>query len=384
MNSTWPMVPLAEVLHLQRRWIKLDPTETYREIGIRSFGNGIFHKAPIQGSTLGNKRVLRIEPGDLVFNNVFAWEGAVAVAGPAESGRIGSHRFVTYTVNPAKATAEYLQLYFKTKQGREVLHKASPGSAGRNKTLGLDRFIRDCIPLPPVSEQRGLVDQVDALASKIEEAKALRLAANEAYRAFICSLHTQLADGRTVRMNDILDLHEDRVPVEAGKDYPQVGIKAFGEGMFPRGTVTAEQTTYKAFNRLYKRAVVLSQVKGWEGAIAVCPDELSERFASPEYRTFRSKPDQVLATYLAAVIPTPWFWQQLSGLTRGVGARRERIRPKLFLEMELPMPTIPNQERAVRMFDRVRDAQQEQTTISAEVDAMLPAILDRAFKGQLL
>ena len=26
---------------------------------------------------------------------------------------IGSHRFVTYTVNPAKATAEFLQMFFK-------------------------------------------------------------------------------------------------------------------------------------------------------------------------------------------------------------------------------------------------------------------------------
>src|ERR1700682_2184365 len=114
MSSHWPMVPLREVLQLQRRWIKLHPTETYREVGIRSFGNGIFHKAPIQGSVLGNKRVLRIEPGDLVFNNVFAWEGAVAVAGAAEAGMIGSHRFVTYTVNPGKATAEFLHLFFKT------------------------------------------------------------------------------------------------------------------------------------------------------------------------------------------------------------------------------------------------------------------------------
>src|SRR5262245_57955823 len=105
--SQWPVVPLGEVLQLQRRWIKVHPTETYREIGVRSFGNGIFHKAPIQGSILGNKRVLRIEPGDLVFNNVFAWEGAVAIAGPEEAGMIGSHRFVTYTVTRRKVPPSF-------------------------------------------------------------------------------------------------------------------------------------------------------------------------------------------------------------------------------------------------------------------------------------
>src|SRR5205823_11936776 len=62
---------------------------SYVEIGVRSFGRGIFHKAPVTGASLGNKRVLEIRPGDLVFNNVFAWEGAVALAGPAEAGTIG-------------------------------------------------------------------------------------------------------------------------------------------------------------------------------------------------------------------------------------------------------------------------------------------------------
>jgi len=38
MSEPWPMVPLKEVLKLQRRWIKPQPTLTYQEIGIRSFG----------------------------------------------------------------------------------------------------------------------------------------------------------------------------------------------------------------------------------------------------------------------------------------------------------------------------------------------------------
>ena len=48
MSHRWPMVPLNDVLKLQRRWIEAQPTETYRAIGIRSFGNGIFYKAPVR------------------------------------------------------------------------------------------------------------------------------------------------------------------------------------------------------------------------------------------------------------------------------------------------------------------------------------------------
>ncbi len=44
--TKWPMVKLGDVLQLQRRWVKVDPLQTYEEIGVRCFGNGIFHKAP--------------------------------------------------------------------------------------------------------------------------------------------------------------------------------------------------------------------------------------------------------------------------------------------------------------------------------------------------
>src|SRR4051794_14749259 len=84
---------------------------------------------------------------------------------------IGSHRFVTYSVDPERAEARFLMLFFTTPSGRALLLKASPGSAGRNKTLGLQRFISNSIPLPALQEQRRLVARIDALAAKIDEAK---------------------------------------------------------------------------------------------------------------------------------------------------------------------------------------------------------------------
>ncbi len=138
----WPLVPLGEVLDLRRRWIKPEPTTEYVEIGVRSFGRGVFHKPPVLGASLGNKRVLRICPEDLVFMNVFAWEGAVAVAGSREDGTIGSHRFATYTVRPDRSFPRYLHWFFRTSHGRDLLGRCSPGSAGRNRTMNLDLLPR--------------------------------------------------------------------------------------------------------------------------------------------------------------------------------------------------------------------------------------------------
>ena len=65
-----------------------------------------------------------------------------------------------------------------------------------------------------------------------------------------------------------------------------------GGGLFAKAAIGGTETTYRSFHRLYEGAVVLSQVKGWEGAIARCPAELEDWFVSPEYRTFRCKPNQ--------------------------------------------------------------------------------------------
>ena len=94
--ARWTEVRLSSLLYEVKRPVTVDADAAYREIGIRSHGRGIFHKKPISGAALGEKSVFWLQPGDLVFNIVFAWEGAVALTGPSEAGYIGSHRFPSF------------------------------------------------------------------------------------------------------------------------------------------------------------------------------------------------------------------------------------------------------------------------------------------------
>ena len=86
--------------------------------------------------------------------NVFAWEGAVAVAQADDDGRVGSHRFLTYEVAQDLGTAEFLCFHFLTPQGLEQLSAASPGSAGRNRTLGIKKLAQVQVPFPAIEDQR--------------------------------------------------------------------------------------------------------------------------------------------------------------------------------------------------------------------------------------
>lgn len=149
-HAQW--IAMGELAPLVRREIEVDPEGSYPELGIRSFGRGTFHKPNVLGLETV-KRLFAIHTGDLVFNNVFAWEGAVAIAQPEDHGRVGSHRFITCVCDPARALPKFVHFYFLTNDGLEKLGKASPGGAGRNRTLGIERLAQIQVPIVSLGQQ---------------------------------------------------------------------------------------------------------------------------------------------------------------------------------------------------------------------------------------
>jgi type I restriction enzyme, S subunit len=184
--------PFGEVASLVRRAVKTAPSSQYGEMGIRSFGKGSFAKPVITGAQLGTKRVYRIRAGDLVFMNVFAWEGAIAVAQPDDDERVGSHRFLTHEINPDLATPEFLCFHFLTPQGLDAIGAASPGSAGRNRTLGIDKLAQIEVPVPVIEVQRRF-----ARMSRLQhELRRLRREVESDLAAFVPALLAKAFGGK--------------------------------------------------------------------------------------------------------------------------------------------------------------------------------------------
>ena len=182
-SNVFPVVPkdwilwkIRRLIRRVRRPIVVRPDMEYQEIGIRSWGKGIFHKDPVRGALLGEKSVFRIEPGDFVLNIVFAWEGAVAVVSRHEKGMIASHRFPTF--RPLDhVDLDYLLMVLQSDQGRRLMEVNSPGAAGRNKTLRIGQFLEEELPLPNLEVQRATVasfrkkeGRLSTLGAKIRQA----------------------------------------------------------------------------------------------------------------------------------------------------------------------------------------------------------------------
>ena len=174
MTADPPTYPLGEVAPLVRRPIEVVDGKSYAELGVRSFGRGTFHKPNLSALDVGTKKLFGIEPGDLLFNIVFAWEGAVAVAQPEDAGRVGSHRFLTCVANPNLALPEFLNFYFQTPQGLADLGTASPGGAGRNRTLSLKNVALLPVPVPAVQQQQYFVSLLNRTIGVSKQRESLQ------------------------------------------------------------------------------------------------------------------------------------------------------------------------------------------------------------------
>ncbi len=165
-DAQW--LPMNEIAPIVRREVNLKDEGLYPELGIRCFGKGTFHKPALTGLEVGTKKIFQIKEGDLVFSNVFAWEGGIAVAKEDDNDRYGSHRFISCVANKEKALAEFLCFHFLSPKGLEDINACSPGGAGRNKTLGLDKLMKINVPVPDIDLQEEFVELLHKVNSMKE------------------------------------------------------------------------------------------------------------------------------------------------------------------------------------------------------------------------
>ena len=174
-SGEWKSKKVSEILEPVSDKVNVEKDKFYSQIGIRSHGKGIFYKDPVLGLALGNKRVFWIKENVFIVNIVFAWEQAIAITTSKEIGMIASHRFPMYKPVNQLCRVDYIVYFFLTQKGKLLLEFASPGGAGRNKTLGQNEFKKLAFPIPSLEEQTKIAkflttidDKISQLSRKVE------------------------------------------------------------------------------------------------------------------------------------------------------------------------------------------------------------------------
>lgn len=164
------MRPLGELI-APDQMEKVAADGPFRALGVRSHGKGTFQRIDDLVILGSDKTLYRIESGRFIVNIVFAWEGAVAITSVEDAGCFVSHRFPTFTIREQALSADYFSHVIRTDDFRQLLALASPGGAGRNKTLNRQDLLRFEVHVPPLSEQRRfaeILSTLDCQAAKLE------------------------------------------------------------------------------------------------------------------------------------------------------------------------------------------------------------------------
>jgi type I restriction enzyme, S subunit len=391
-------VSLGELLRLERRPIEVMPEEQYPEIGLYCFGRGIFHKTPRSGVEVGDKDLYLIKEGDFILQITFVWEGAVALASKNEDGMVGSVRFPTFRIDESRCHPPYLLNYFKTKEGVEQLVKISPGSADRNRVLSLKRIPEVIVPLPTLEGQRRIVARIDELAAKIEEARGFRRRTQLELKAF----STQLI---SLALKDIS--YCGRLG-ELLVDKPRNGWSArcdnadSGTPVLSLSSVTGFQYRSNAYKRTSETTAEGAHYWLKPGDLLITRSNTPELVGhaaiyngSPSPCIYpdlmmRLEIDQQMADkrFVHQVLMSSKVRDYIQQSAKGTSPTMKKISQEIV--MSIPFPTgisLAEQRYIVAYLDNLQakvDALKTlQAETAAELDALPPSILDKAFKGEL-
>ena len=343
----WPIlsvriVRVGDMLQIQRRAVELKPTDEYREIGLRSFGKGVFHKAPISGSELGDKRVFRIMPGDLVVSNVFAWEGAIAIAGETERGFIGSHRFMTWTATSSRIDPRFVFHYFSSEAGLEALRRASPGSAGRNRTLAVRAFEDLTIPLPDIAEQRAIAERLDRVAAVGHSVSRSRRPITQLIDRHESLLVDAALSRGAARIGNFATVNPS--PVRTGPD-ESVLFLPMADLDELTGTIRGKQVVNRSdvgsgFKQFRRGDIIFARITPsmQNGKSAVFDGKLANiGYGSTEFHVLRTSDDRTTSD-LHSLLRTKWFrTRAMAAFTGTAGQQRvpaEHLRDALIPQLE--------------------------------------------------
>jgi len=374
----WPLVRLGDVLKHVPRPVQVDPSGSYREIGIRSHGRGLFHKKPVSGADLGSKKVFWVESGDFVLSIVFAWEGAVGIVGDAETGMIGSHRFPTFQVDRARLDARFLLHYFRTKEGLEWLLRVSPGGAGRNRTLSRTAFLNLKIPLPPLKVQGCLVGTIDSVSDAAQRASGLRGEVEKELNSILLAAYRNVTtDAPRLPLFEVAPLVRREIAVDVGASYRELGVRSFGRGTFHKASLAGADVGTKRIFEIVPGDLVFNIVFAWEGAVAVARSEDAGRVGSHRFLTCVPASDKALAEYLCFHFLTADGLAALGDASPGGAGRNRTLGLKALAAIQVPVPSLDRQRWFTRIYKEVAHARRLQQEATGQQAALVPSVVHR-------
>lgn len=347
-KGEWEQKPFGKLTTRVSNPVDVEPTKLYQQIGIRSHGKGIFHKELVDGKTLGNKRVFWVKENVLVVNIVFAWEQAVAKTTEREIGLIGSHRFPMYEPIKNVSDLDYLLHFFLTKKGKAKLELASPGGAGRNKTLGQKEFENLKLQIPSYQEQKKIASFLTLINKKI----------------FQLTERKNLLEQYKRGVMQKIFLQELRFKDESGKPFPKWKASPLGD-LLDYKQPTKYLVESKEYNDNYKTPVltagktfILGYTNETEGIFkehlpVIIFDDFTTAFKFVDF-PFKAKSSAMKILKPKKGVNIEFVYEAMRNIEFEIGGH-ERHWISKYSNIEVPIPSDAEQRKISNFLAKIND-----------------------------
>jgi type I restriction enzyme S subunit len=395
MNE-WPNVPLGQVAKSVERSEAPLPGKVYRQLGVRLWGKGAYERETVDGAQTKYQTLSRVESGDIVVNKIWARSGSVAVVQPELAGCYVSGEFPTFVSLSEKLLPQWFHWFTKTRSLWQQCDEQSRGTSGKNR-IRPEAFLGIQIPLPPLDEQQHIVARIEELAAKIEQARGLRTdtmrGVDTLLYSTLRSLFSEMSSEPVMPFVDVCstiidNLHSNPVYSETGV---VACVRSSDVGWGKLSLENAAKTSEEEYRRRTVRSepqpgdIVLVREGGGTGKAAVV--EQGQRFSlGQRVMMIRVNESKAVPKFVMYQILAPCVYEdQIVALLKGSASPHLNIAS--LKQFRFIVPTLEAQHSIVDYLDhlqtKINALKRLQTETSAELDALLPAVLDKAFKGEL-
>jgi type I restriction enzyme S subunit len=394
-----PQSPLVEFAHPVRREVAIDPLGTYRTVGCHLYGEGVYERETKTGVEIKASRMWAIDEDDLVINRIWAQKGSAGIVPNHLAGAVVTQDFPVWVLDSNKAFPPYIGWYLKTPSFWEECRRHSHGTSGRER-LSPKELPNVMFPFPPLDEQRRIVARIEELAALIEEAHGLRAKARAEARLLSSSTKNDVFNEefrgkwRAVTLGQVADI---RSGVTLGRklsgptiQLPYLRVANVQDGYLDLHEVKVVEIRASERDKwlLQPGDILLTEGGDWDklGRGTVWHGEISNCIHQNHIFRVRVSSNEFIPEYLSALISSPYgktYFQSASKQTTNL-ATINQTQLKAFSVFR---PPLPEQHRIVTYLDDLQAQVDELTALQdatqAELDALLPSVLDRAFRGEL-
>jgi type I restriction enzyme S subunit len=396
MSAAWPDIPLGEFL-VERREAPSDIdllTGKTRIVDKVSFNDGRIHLRQSQETKTG---MILVRPGDILVSGINAAKGAIAIHDAEASEPLAATiHYGAYQADEARAYPKFLWWLLRSNFFRDLLARHVPG--GIKTELKSKRLLPIPVPLPPLAEQHRIVVRIEELAAKVDEARELRLLATEEAGALLSSdlgaTFQKLASQYPVHSLGELSSHVVDGPHQTPtylsdtNGVPFVTVRNMVTGKLSLDNLNyVSREDHREFTRRCRaeRGDVLYSKDGATKGRPCFIDTDAEFSFFVSVALIKPLRDRLDGRYVTHLLNSSWIKDRMIDKSRGdmiphIVLREIRAFP-------VPLPPLDKQRQIVTELDALQSKLDSvkalQTETAAELDAMLPAILDKAFKGEL-